>query len=124
MSWVIDLWNWLPEVIRILIKIVAIVLPLMLMVAYYTLLERKVISYMQVRIGPNRVGFKGSLQPIADALKLMFKEIVLPSKANKFLFLLAPMLTLGPRLLPGPSSPSTRVSFSLTSMQACSTSLR
>jgi NADH-quinone oxidoreductase subunit H len=98
MSWVIDLWNWLPEVIRILIKIVAIVLPLMLMVAYYTLLERKVISYMQVRIGPNRVGLKGSLQPIADALKLMFKEIVLPSKANKFLFLLAPMLTLGPAL--------------------------
>jgi NADH-quinone oxidoreductase subunit H len=98
MSWVIDLWNWLPEVIRILIKIVAIVLPLMLMVAYYTLLERKVISYMQVRIGPNRVGIKGSLQPIADALKLMFKEIVLPTKANKFLFLLAPMLTLGPAL--------------------------
>jgi NADH-quinone oxidoreductase subunit H len=98
MSWVIDLWNWLPEVIQILIKIVAIVLPLMLMVAYYTLLERKVISYMQVRIGPNRVGLKGSLQPIADALKLMFKEIVLPSKANKFLFLLAPMLTLGPAL--------------------------
>ncbi|MGD8234617.1 MAG: NADH-quinone oxidoreductase subunit NuoH [Chromatiales bacterium] len=94
----IDLWNWLPEVIRILIKIVAIVLPLMLMVAYYTLLERKVISYMQVRIGPNRVGIKGSLQPIADALKLMFKEIVLPTKANKFLFLLAPMLTLGPAL--------------------------
>ena len=98
MSWVIDLWNWLPDVIQIIIKIVAIVLPLMLMVAYYTLLERKVISYMQVRIGPNRVGFKGSLQPIADALKLMFKEIVLPSKANKFLFLLAPMLTLGPAL--------------------------
>ncbi|MGD9255571.1 MAG: NADH-quinone oxidoreductase subunit H, partial [Chromatiales bacterium] len=73
----IDLWNWLPEVIQVLLKIIAIVLPLMLMVAYYTLLERKVISYMQVRIGPNRVGIKGSLQPIADALKLMFKEIVL-----------------------------------------------
>ena len=98
MSWVIDLWNWLPEVIQILVKIVAIVLPLMLMVAYYTLLERKVISYMQVRIGPNRVGIKGSLQPIADALKLMFKEIVLPTRANKFLFLLAPMLGLGPAL--------------------------
>jgi NADH-quinone oxidoreductase subunit H len=98
MSWVIDLWNWLPEVIQVLLKITAIVLPLMLMVAYYTLLERKVISYMQVRIGPNRVGIKGSLQPIADALKLMFKEIVLPTKANKFLFLLAPMLTLGPAL--------------------------
>jgi NADH-quinone oxidoreductase subunit H len=98
MSWVIDLWNWLPEVIQVLLKIIAIVLPLMLMVAYYTLLERKVISYMQVRIGPNRVGIKGSLQPIADALKLMFKEIVLPTKANKFLFLLAPMLTLGPAL--------------------------
>ena len=98
MSWVIDLWNWLPEVIQVLLKITAIVLPLMLMVAYYTLIERKVISYMQVRIGPNRVGIKGSLQPIADALKLMFKEIVLPTKANKFLFLLAPMLTLGPAL--------------------------
>jgi NADH-quinone oxidoreductase subunit H len=98
MSWVVDLWNWLPEVIQVLLKITAIVLPLMLMVAYYTLLERKVISYMQVRIGPNRVGIKGSLQPIADALKLMFKEIVLPTKANKFLFLLAPMLTLGPAL--------------------------
>ncbi|MGD8557814.1 MAG: NADH-quinone oxidoreductase subunit NuoH [Chromatiales bacterium] len=94
----VDLWNWLPEVIQVLLKITAIVLPLMLMVAYYTLLERKVISYMQVRIGPNRVGIKGSLQPIADALKLMFKEIVLPTKANKFLFLLAPMLTLGPAL--------------------------
>ena len=98
MSWVVDFWNWLPEVIQILVKIVAIVLPLMLMVAYYTLLERKVISYMQVRIGPNRVGIKGSLQPIADALKLMFKEIVLPTRANKFLFLLAPMLGLGPAL--------------------------
>jgi NADH-quinone oxidoreductase subunit H len=98
MSWVIDFWNWLPEVIQILVKIVAIILPLMLMVAYYTLAERKVISYMQVRIGPNRVGIKGSLQPIADALKLMFKEIVLPTRANKFLFLLAPLLGLGPAL--------------------------
>ena len=86
------------EILWILIKIVAIVAPLMLCVAYYTLAERKVISYMQVRIGPNRVGPRGSLQPIADAVKLMFKEIVLPTKANKVLFLIAPMLTLGPAL--------------------------
>lgn len=98
MSWLIDFWNWLPVIIQILIKIVVIITPLMLMVAYYTLLERKVIGYMQIRIGPNRVGVKGSLQPIADAMKLMFKEIVLPTRANKFLFLIAPMLTLAPAL--------------------------
>ena len=86
------------EILWIVIKIVAIVAPLMLCVAYYTLAERKVISYMQVRIGPNRVGPRGSLQPIADAVKLMFKEIVLPTKANKALFVIAPMLTLGPAL--------------------------
>jgi len=86
------------DILWILIKIVAIVLPLMLCVAYYTLAERKVISYMQVRIGPNRVGPRGGLQPIADALKLMFKEIILPTSANKKLFLLAPMLSIGPAL--------------------------
>jgi len=86
------------DILWILIKIVAIVLPLMLCVAYYTLAERKVISYMQVRIGPNRVGPRGSLQPIADAVKLMFKEIILPTSANKTLFLIAPMLSIGPAL--------------------------
>ncbi|MET0008823.1 MAG: NADH-quinone oxidoreductase subunit NuoH [Candidatus Thiodiazotropha sp. 6PLUC4] len=73
-------------------------LPLMLLVAYYTYAERKIIGYMQVRVGPNRVGPKGWLQPIADALKLMFKEIIIPANANKFLFLMAPALTLGPAL--------------------------
>ncbi|HEX6828276.1 MAG TPA: NADH-quinone oxidoreductase subunit NuoH [Burkholderiales bacterium] len=81
-----------------LVKIVAIVLPLMLCVAYLTLAERKVIGYMQVRIGPNRVGPKGLLQPIADAVKLMFKEIIVPSGANKFLFLIAPVLSIMPAL--------------------------
>ena len=78
--------------------IVAIVVPLMLAVAYLTYAERKVIGYMQVRIGPNRVGFKGLLQPIADAVKLLMKEIVIPSGANKFLFVLAPVLTIAPAL--------------------------
>jgi NADH-quinone oxidoreductase subunit H len=81
-----------------MMKIVLIVAPLMVLVAYYTFAERKFIGYMQVRMGPNRVGPKGWLQPIADAVKLIFKEIVLPSGANKFLFLLAPMLALMPAL--------------------------
>jgi NADH-quinone oxidoreductase subunit H len=94
----IELWNALPVVIQILIKIIAIVLPLLGMVAYYTLAERKVIGYIQVRIGPNRVGWRGSLQPIADAVKLMMKEIVIPTKADKALFLLAPMIAIAPAL--------------------------
>jgi len=81
-----------------LVKIVLIIAPLMLAVAYLTLAERKVIGYMQVRIGPNRVGPKGLLQPIADGLKLLFKEIIIPSGANKALFILAPILSIGPAL--------------------------
>jgi len=66
--------------------------------AYLTYAERKIIGYMQIRLGPNRVGPKGWLQPIADAVKLMFKEIIIPSGSNKFLFLLAPILVLAPAL--------------------------
>lgn len=79
-------------------KILVLVLPLMGAVAYLTLAERKIIGYIQVRIGPNRVGPRGLLQPIADAVKLLFKETILPTKANLFLFVLAPILTLAPSL--------------------------
>ena len=81
-----------------LTKIMAIVAPLMLAVAYLTLWERKVIGWIQVRIGPNRVGFRGLLQPIADGLKLLLKEIIVPSGANKFLFGLAPVMAIMPAL--------------------------
>ena len=79
-------------------KIVAIVAPLMLAVAYLTLWERKVIGWIQVRIGPNRVGPLGLLQPIADGLKLLLKEIIVPSGANKFLFVIAPVMAIMPAL--------------------------
>ncbi len=90
-AWWAVLWS--------IIKIVAVVVPLLIGVAYLTLAERKVIGYMQVRLGPNRVGFRGSLQPIADALKLMFKEVIIPTSANRFLFLAAPVLAFVPALL-------------------------
>jgi NADH-quinone oxidoreductase subunit H len=70
----------------------------MLGVAYLTFAERKIIGYMQVRIGPNRVGPRGWLQPIADALKLLMKEIVIPTNSNRFLFLIAPMISIAPAL--------------------------
>src|SRR6056300_975715 len=79
-----------------LIKIFCIVIPVMISVAYLTYFERRVIGFMQGRIGPNRVGYFGLLQPIADAFKLMFKEIISPTKSNNFLFLLAPILTIAP----------------------------
>ena len=85
-------------VINILLKIIVILVPLLLTVAYFTYAERKVIGYMQVRIGPNRVGPRGWLQPIADALKLMFKEIIFPSGANKVLFTIAPTLAISTAL--------------------------
>ena len=87
---------WLP--IWTLVKILAIVLPIMGAVAYLTLAERKVIGYMQVRIGPNRVGYYGLLQPIADGVKLLLKEIIIPTGSNKFLFVLAPIMALAPAL--------------------------
>jgi NADH-quinone oxidoreductase subunit H len=78
--------------------ILAVVLPLMGAVAYLTLWERKMIGWIQIRLGPNRVGPLGLFQPIADALKLLFKEIILPANANKGLFILAPVVMIAPAL--------------------------
>jgi len=87
--WSLYLW---PGVI-IVAKIVAILVPLLLAVAYLTLAERKVIAAMQLRKGPNVVGWFGLLQPVADGLKLFVKETVIPTGANKVVFVLAPMVT-------------------------------
>jgi len=85
-------------VIWTLLKIVAVMLPLLGAVAYLTLWERKAIGFTQVRIGPNRIGPMGLLQPIADALKLITKEIIRPSAASKGLFFLGPIMTIMPAL--------------------------
>lgn len=90
--------DWLQFGIISMLKIFIILVPLLLAVAYTTYAERKLIGYMQVRIGPNRVGWRGWLQPIADALKLLFKEAIIPAKANRFLFVLAPVLSITPAL--------------------------
>ncbi len=81
-----------------LIKILAITVPLIIAVAFYTYFERKVIGAMQIRVGPSRVGPLGLIQPFADVLKLLIKEIILPANANRFLFVLAPVIALAPAL--------------------------
>lgn len=89
---------WLAQLLTMLIQIMIIVLPLMLAVAYLTLAERKVIAYLQDRIGPNRVGPLGLLQPIADAVKLLFKEMIIPAQSNRYLYIIAPILSFAPAL--------------------------
>ena len=99
--------NWGPMLFSFsknMVLIFAIVIPVLLCVAYLTFAERKIIAYMQIRVGPNRVTFfnipwlRGWGQPIADAVKALMKEIVIPTGANKVLFILAPILTIAPAL--------------------------
>lgn len=88
----------LLKLLEIVGYIVLIMIPLFAAVAYVTLAERKVISFMQGRIGPNRVGIRGLGQPLADTAKLLFKEVIFPSASNRYLFIIAPMLSLAPAL--------------------------
>ena len=98
-DWLGPVWGaYLFTAGKTTVLIVLIVTPLMLSVAYLTFAERKIIGYMQIRMGPNRVGPKGWLQPIADAIKLLVKEIIIPAGANKVLFVLAPILTIMPAM--------------------------
>ena len=96
-DWVTDLSVWL-RVGEILLGAMVILLPLLAAVAYYTYAERKVVGFIQMRLGPSRVGPRGLFQPIADVLKLLTKEVVLPAQANRGLFLLAPLAALVPAL--------------------------
>jgi len=95
-------WNGLPELLRdviiILLQIVPLLVVIILCVAYLTFWERKIIGWMQNRIGPNRVGPWGLFQPFADTIKLILKEVIVPAKANRFLFLIAPILSISPAI--------------------------
>ena len=97
-----SIWNWLHEYVQYTVfngaKALIILLPLFIVVAYYTYAERRVIGFMQTRKGPNRVGFWGLLQPFADMFKLMFKEIIIPTNSNRYLFLIAPVITFAPAM--------------------------
>jgi len=91
-------FDWIQSqyLIWTLLKILVIVVPLITAVAFYTYFERKVIGSMQIRVGPNRVGPLGLIQPFADVFKLLLKEIILPANSNRFLFIIAPIISLAP----------------------------
>ena len=101
-QFLVDFWNtWTPlaqYLATTLFKILIVTVAVILCVAFSTYFERKVIGSMQARVGPNRVGPKGLLQPFADVFKLLFKEVIIPSQSNKFLFVIAPLLSLTPAL--------------------------
>jgi NADH-quinone oxidoreductase subunit H len=93
-DWIIALYTDYKVYVDTTAFVLAIMIPLFVVVAYTTYLERKIIGFMQIRIGPRHVGPYGLLQPWADMFKLIFKEIILPSGANKILFVIAPVITL------------------------------
>ena len=101
-QFVLDLWDWLPPLTQYLVQttfwILVVMISVILTVAFTTYFERKVIGYMQGRLGPNRVGPYGLGQPFADVIKLLVKEVVVPNKSSRFLFVIAPLLTLIPAL--------------------------
>ena len=101
-QFVLDIWNWFPPLTQYLIQttfwIAVVMITVILSVAFTTYFERKVIGYMQGRVGPNRVGPMGLGQPFADVIKLLIKEVIVPEKSNRFLFVIAPLLTLVPAL--------------------------
>jgi NADH-quinone oxidoreductase subunit H len=83
----------------IVLKVIAIVIALVVVVLFLTYFERKVIAFMHVRIGPNRLGPRGLLQPFADTIKLLTKEIIVPTPSNHFLFITAPIISFGTSLI-------------------------
>ncbi len=90
---------WIAFLVAPLVKIVVILLVVILLAAYLSFFERKILAYMQIRIGPNRVGPRGWLQPIADALKLFSKEDIVPSRAEKLVYMLSPVIVTAPALV-------------------------
>jgi NADH-quinone oxidoreductase subunit H len=101
-QFLVDIWDSLPPMVQYVtlssFKILIVLIGVILVVAYSTYFERKVIGSMQARVGPNRVGPLGLLQPFADVFKLLFKEVIIPSESNRFLFVIAPLLSLIPAL--------------------------
>jgi NADH-quinone oxidoreductase subunit H len=104
MEWLLGLWAMIPSFVQVTILVIAVMMTIIMAVAFLTLAERKVIGYMQLRLGPNRVTFfglrlfRGIAQPFADVFKLLLKEIIVPAASSRFLFLLAPLIVLVPAL--------------------------